>query len=207
MADESNIKEKEQEKPVSAEQTVAGQEEPKAEKTGKKSSIKRFLPWIIPGAVVLVFAGAGFGLGRLLAGSGVDKSSESGQQNPQQVGEVENPTAAGSADAQKIWYYDLEPVVANLDEPSATRYVRAVLTLEINPQMDEKKGKSFLDEKKPILTNWLAIYFASLSIEDIRGERNLKSIQSQILDVFNEKLFPNSKPQIKGVLFKEFAIQ
>lgn len=205
MADESNIKEKEQEKPVSAEQPVAGQEEPKAEKTGKKSSIKRFLPWIIPGAVVLVFAGAGFGLGRLFAGPGIDKSSESGQQN--QLAGAENLTAAGSADTQKIWYYDLEPVVANLDEPSVTRYVRAALTLEINPQMDEKKGRGFLDEKKPILTNWLAIYLASLSIEDIRGERNLKSIQSQILDVFNEKLFPNSKPQIKQVLFKEFAIQ
>jgi flagellar basal body-associated protein FliL len=106
-----------------------------------------------------------------------------------------------------VWYYDLEPVVANLDEPNVTRYVRAVLTLEMSADVDEKKGRTFLDEKKPVLTNWLSIYLASLSIEDIRGERNLKSIQSQILDVFNEKVFPNSKPQIKQVLFREFAIQ
>jgi len=195
MADEGNIKEKEQEK----------QEEPKAEKTGKKTSIKRLLPWIILGVIVAVFAGAGFGLGRLFAGFGADKPGQSAPQD--QLTQAENLKAVGSAGAQKIWYYDLEPVVANLDEPNVTRYVRAVLTLEMSPEMNEKKGRSFLDEKKPILTNWLAIYLASLGLEDIRGEKNLKSIQSQILDVFNEKLFPNSKPQIKGVLFKEFAIQ
>lgn len=205
MADESNIKEKEQEKPVPAQQAEAVKEGPKAEKTGKKISIKRLLPWVILGVIVVVFGGTGFGLGRLFASSGTDKSSDSSQQN--QPAKAEDLTAEGQAAAQKIWYYDLEPVVANLDEPSVTRYVRAVLTLEMNPQMDEKKGRSFLDEKKPILTNWMAIYLASLSIEDIRGEKNLKSIQSQILDVFNEKLFPSSKPQIKQVLFKEFAIQ
>ena len=59
----------------------------------------------------------------------------------------------------------------------------------------------------PILTNWLTIYLASLSLEDIRGDRNLKRIQIQILDAFNEQLFPNQKPKIKRVLFKEFAIQ
>jgi flagellar basal body-associated protein FliL len=116
--------------------------------------------------------------------------------------------ATGSAaDSQKTWYYHLEPVVANLDVPDVTRYVRVSLTLEISPEVSEKKGVAFIDERKPILTNWLTIYLSSLSLEDIRGDRNLKRIQSQVLDTFNEKLFPNSKPQIKCVLFKEFAVQ
>jgi flagellar basal body-associated protein FliL len=193
MADETNTKEQEK------------QENPKTEKTDKKTLIGRLLPWIILGIVAVISAGAGFGVGRLFAGSGADEASQSAPQG--QSTEEDILKAMSSAGAQKTWYYDLEPVVANLDEPNVTRYIRAVLTLEMNPEMDEKKGKSFLDEKKPILTNWLAIYLASLGLEDIRGERNLKSIQSQILDVFNEKLFPNSKPQIKQVLFKEFAIQ
>jgi flagellar basal body-associated protein FliL len=73
--------------------------------------------------------------------------------------------------------------------------------------VDEKDGNVFLDEKKPIITNWLTVYLASLSLGDIRGESNLKRIQSQILDAFNEKLFPDSKPKIKNILFKEFAVQ
>jgi flagellar basal body-associated protein FliL len=199
MADETNTKEQEKVKEPEK------QENPKAEKTDKKTSIKRLLPWIVLGIAVAICAGAGFGIGRLFAGSGADKPAQSAPQD--QSTKAENLKATGSADAQKIWYYDLEPIVANLNVPNVTRYIRAALTLEMDPEMDEKKGKSFLDEKKPVLTNWLAIYLAGLGLEDIRGDRNLKSIQSQILDVFNEKLFPNSKPQIKQVLFKEFAIQ
>jgi len=77
----------------------------------------------------------------------------------------------------------------------------------MSSEVDEKKGVVFLDEKKPILTSWLTIYLAGLSLEDTRGDRNLKRIQSQVLDTFNEKLFPDSKPQIRNVLFKEFAVQ
>jgi len=81
------------------------------------------------------------------------------------------------------------------------------LTLEVDSEIDPKKGAAFIESKKPLLKNWLAIYLASLNLEDIRGDRNLIRIQSQIRDAFNEKLFPDSKPQIKNVLIKEFAIQ
>jgi flagellar basal body-associated protein FliL len=57
------------------------------------------------------------------------------------------------------------------------------------------------------LKNWLTIYLSSQTIEDIGGDKNLRRIQSQILDAFNERLFPNTKPKIKEVLFKEFAVQ
>ena len=57
------------------------------------------------------------------------------------------------------------------------------------------------------MTNWLTIYLASLSLGDIRGDKNLRRIQSQITDAFNEILFPDAKPQIENVLFKEFPIQ
>lgn len=194
MADEGQTKEKEK------------QEEPKTEKTGKVGLIKRFLPWIILGAVVIIFAGTGFVLGRVLAGPGTTETEQSSQQN--QKTQVESLKADDlTKDTKKVWYYDLEPVIANLDEPNVTRYVRASLILEIGLEIDQEKGKAFLDEKKPILTNWLAIYLASLNLEDIRGEKNLKGIQMQILDAFNEKLFPDSKPRISQILFREFAIQ
>ena len=182
------------------------QGEPKAESGGKKASRGRFLPWVIIAVVVVLFAGAGFGLGRLFAGFGTTETAGSSEQD--QSVKVEDLTVAGSATgSQKTWYYHLDPVVSNLNVTNVTRYVRASLILEISSGMDGKKGAVFLDEKKPILTNWLTIYLASLSLEDIRGDRNLKRIQSQVLDAFNEKLFPDSKPQIKNVLFKEFAVQ
>ena len=157
------------------------------------------------GVVVVVCAGAGLGLGRLLAGSGTPETDEPSQEDTS--AQTELLKADSTTGSKKTWYYDLEPVVANLDVPGVTRYVRAALTLEVNSQVNEKDGRELLDNKRPVLTNWLTIYLASLSLEDIRGDRNLKRIQSQILDAFNEKLFPDASPQIKHILFKEFAIQ
>ena len=87
------------------------------------------------------------------------------------------------------------------------RYVRATLILEISSAAPQGKTTKLFEDKTPILTNWLTIYLASLSLEDIRGDRNLKRIQAQILDAFNEQIFPNEKPKIVHILFKEFAIQ
>ena len=179
------------------------------EKTEKKTSGGGILQWIIMAVVVTLCAAAGLGLARLFADSTTSEKNESSQQDqpPQPEGVKPETTDLSARDSQKVWYYDLKPVVANLDEPGVTRYVRAALTLEINHQVDERKGINFLEQKNPLLTNWLTIYLASLSLEDIRGNRNLKRIQLEILDAFNERLFPDARPQIKKVLFREFAVQ
>ncbi len=172
----------------------------------KKSSESGILLWIIMAVVVVVCAGAGFGLGRLFASFSLPETTESSQES--KPAQPKNQKANDSAtSSNNNWYCDLEPVVANLDEPGVTRYVRATIMLEISAALAQDKGEKLLEEKKPILINWLTIYLASLTLEDTRGDRNLKRIQSQILDAFNEKLFPDAKPQIKHILFKEFAIQ
>jgi len=196
MVDADDIKEQEE------------QEDPKAEMSDKKSLVTRFLPWVIIFVVVLICACAGLSVGRLFAGSGTPEAAESGSESDASARledlKADNDSAEGSG---KVWYYDLDPVVANLNEPTVTRYVRASLTFEMSVDMDVKKGTAFLDEKKPILINWLTVYLSGLGLEDIRGDKNLRSIQSQILGAFNEKLFPDSKPQIKQVLIKEFPVQ
>lgn len=179
----------------------------KNQKTDKKvSSLKKFLPWIIMAVVITVCAGAGFALGRLLANPSKTQDAENTQQDDQtQMEDLKSDSPEKGSG--KTWYYDLDPVVANLDVPGVTRYVRAALTLELNSNIDPKKGTDLLEKKKPVLTNWLTIYLAGLNLEDIRGDKNLQRIQTQILDEFNQRLFPDEKPQIKKILFKEFAIQ
>ncbi len=200
MADMDEIKQQEMQE---------GQEENEdstKEAGEKKSLVTRFLPKVIIVIVVVIFAGAGFTFSRMLAGSPVSQTNGVSEQG--QSYQLENKEIRGSvADSQKGWYYHLEPVIANLDVDDVTRYVKASLTLEVSSEVDEKNGRVFIDEKKPILTNWLTVYLASLGLEDIRGDSNLKRIQSQVLDAFNEKLFPDSKPKIMSVLFKEFAVQ
>ncbi len=186
------------------------QKDSEDQSSDKKASGGGILLWIILAVVIALCAGAGFGLSRLLAGSRTPATGAEPTQQDESAQakdlKADAPDLSGG-DSRKSWYYSLESVVANLNEPGVTRYVRATITLEINPEVDEKKGTAFLEEKNPLLTNWLTIYLAGLGLEDIRGDRNLKRVQSQILDAFNEKLFPDAKPQIKHILFKEFAIQ
>jgi flagellar basal body-associated protein FliL len=190
-----------------AEKQMGPKREP-ADASGQKQSSRRlssgYLQWLIFAAVVIVCGAAGFGFERLLSRPTVQERAHDGQQEQT----MQTWQADGSAqDTGKSWYHDLEPVVANLNEPGVTRYVRVTLTLEVSAELDQKKGQAFLTEKNPILKNWLTIYLASQTIENMRGDRNLRRIQSEILDTFNEKLFPDTRPRIKRVLFKEFAIQ
>lgn len=175
------------------------QQEEQKEPTQPKKAI---LQWAILGVVVLVFAGAGFFIARMLKGASVPAAADAAQQDAEPLTDDAVP------DDGKTWFYkDFESVVANLNDPGVMRYVRATLTFEISAAAPQAKTVKLFEDKTPILTNWLTIYLASLSLEDIRGDRNLKRIQAQILDAFNEQLFPNQKPRIVHILFKEFAIQ
>jgi flagellar protein FliL len=177
---------------------------PEKTDTSKKSG-PGILTWIIMLLIVAILGGSGFVIGRLFAGTSKQQATQSSQPNKETPSvNTEDNSAKG---LQKIWYYNLDPVVANLDVPGATRYIRATLTLEMDPSLDEKKGQALLQEKKPVMINWLTIYLSNLTLDDVTGANNLKRIQSQVLDAFNEELFPDSKPLIKKVLLKEFPIQ
>jgi flagellar basal body-associated protein FliL len=186
---------------------MADEDERNEQKATKeeKPSKGGILKWVILGVIIAVCAGSGFVLGRLLAGSPASEPNAPAQED-QQPQSTEPEAADSEQDTQDMLYYDLTPVVANLNEPKVTRYVRATLTLAINRKAD-KKGPAFFENKKPYIINWLTIYLASQSLEDIRGEKNLKRIQSEVKDLLNEKLFPDSKPPITRVLFREFAVQ
>jgi flagellar basal body-associated protein FliL len=161
--------------------------------------------WIIMAAVVVLLAGSGFILGRLFAGSSSPKMTESTQETTQTE---KAPKADSSANNGDTWYYnDLESIVVNPDEPGATRFVRVGLILEISSDLSEEKAKELINGKKPPLVNWVNIYFKGLTLDQMRNDQDMKRIQSQILDGFNEILFPGSKPQIKKILIREFNIQ
>lgn len=222
MADEKT-EAKPQEKPAEAPAENKDNKE-KADK-GKSRSL---LPIIIVAAIVLTAAGAGIGLSILFAGGSESPSEEAAQEQeapaekeahaekaPAKHGEKKSASGHGekakpeksAAAGEDAWYFNLDPVVANLDEPGATRYIRTAFILEMSPDLSEDSGTSFLEQKKPLIANLLTIYLASLNIETTRGDKNLKRIQLELCDTFNEQLFPESKPMVKRVLIKEFAVQ
>ncbi|MEJ2649733.1 MAG: hypothetical protein P8016_15160, partial [Sedimentisphaerales bacterium] len=118
----------------------------------EKPMVKRLLPWMIMVVVVGLCAGAGLGLGTIIAGTSGNKAADANDTAKETSEKVDLGGESG-----KFWYYDLEPpVVANLNEPGVTRYVSASLTLQMNAA-NEKETRAFLNEKTPILRNWLYI--------------------------------------------------
>lgn len=174
--------------------------------SGSKGAGRSIMPWLIAVVAVVVCAGAGFAAGRMFGTRGKAQTAAAAEQ----AGPVE-PAAKekGKPGSEKgePWFYDIEPIVANLNEPGVTRYVRVALTLEVGNGMATKEGTEFLDQKKPLLKHWLTLYLSNQTIEGVRGEKSLRQVQTQITDALNQGLFPNAKPRIVGVLFKELSIQ
>lgn len=179
-----------------------------AEKTKEKGKLAGIMPWVIMAVIIIACAGSGFFLAKLFASSPEESNEESAlTEQPEQTQKTKTVKDTKADPDAKPWYYaELEPTVASLDEPEVTRYVRATIILEMSPELDSIEGAKLIDEKKPALTNWLTIYLASLTLDDVTGNTNLRHIQAQILDGFNEILFPDAKPQIKYILYKEFII-
>ncbi len=196
-----------------AEDNEKDQEEPQEEQGQKNSKMsakmkEMIVSWSVMGGIILAFALSGFFLGKVLVETLRPEPIVAAQiAGMAQSGQSETTPEQDTVDGGKTWFYDLLPVVANLDEPGATRYIRTTLTLEIYDALDEDDGKELLKKKAPHMRNWLTIYLASLSLDDARGEKNLKRIQAQVLEEFNQMLFPNEKPQIGHILLKDFAIQ
>ncbi len=185
------------------EQTEQKTEQKTEKKPAAGSSNKTV--WIIAAAVALVSAGGGYGISVLSADTSMNMfrpsaPAQASTEEPQLA--VENPTGK-----EATWYYKLDPVVANLDEPGALRYIRLAVYLEMDGAAQQAQCQAMIDSKKPMLINWLQLYLAGRSLEEVKGERYLKTMQVQILEGYNQILFPNAKSLIKGVLFGELNIQ
>lgn len=179
-------------------------DEPKKQADQSEAKIS-ILTWIIMAVVIAVMAGSGFVLGRLFAESSSPKTTGPSQENPQTEEIVPSGSDTGSGDT---WHYnELESVVVNPDVPGATRFVRVGLILEMSSGLSEDEVTKLMKTKKPLLMNWLNLYFKSLTLEEMENASDLRRILSHIYDAFNEMLFPDAKPQIKRILFREFNIQ
>ena len=151
---------------------------------------------VLVGVVALCSAG-GFYIGNML------KSAEASPPDQQAVAAA--PQAAGAGGKEYV-YYDVESITINLDEPRLARYVRATITLAFHPE-NEAEVQAQVDKRMPELKNWLAVYLAGRTLDEVRGAQSLNRVRREICEAFNEQLWPQQPPRIHHVLFKEFAVQ
>jgi flagellar basal body-associated protein FliL len=154
----------------------------------------------------VVSAGGGYGISVISAKTSLNVFKPAEEKKPAEVGEAKL-TVEKATGKEEPWYFKLDPVVSNLDEPGALRYIRLVVYLEIDGSAVQEECTKHIEARKPVMINWLQLYMAGRSLEEVKGEKNLKVMQAQILEGVNQILFPDAKSLVKGVLFGEINIQ
>ncbi|MBL7134792.1 MAG: flagellar basal body-associated FliL family protein [Phycisphaerae bacterium] len=149
---------------------------------------------------VAICAAGGFYAGRVM---------KTAQASEAETGSDADPALAVStlSDGSGLYrYYDLEPITINLDEPRLARYVRATITLAFDAKQESEVLRQ-VEKRLPELKNWLAVYLAGRTLDEVRGAQSLNRVRREICEAFNEQIWPQQPPRIHHVLLKEFAVQ
>ena len=96
--------------------------------------------------------------------------------------------------------------VVNLSEDRMTRYLR----IKINLLAEEEQEKSMTEhvaKHKAALKNWLISHLSGKTLKEVSGTVGVKKLQREILEKFEEMLYPDGEGHLLDVLFEEFVVQ
>lgn len=165
------------------------------EETGKLGKILKIL---LPVGIVVLFAAAGYFASRL---------NVPAQAGAEEAKSTLDPDKSSKGDGDKAQaHHDLEPIVVNLNEPQVTRYLRVVFSLAIAGE-DYDDAMATIEKKTHEMNNWLIVYLSDLSLEDVRGAKNINRVRREIQDSLNGRLWPGERSLIVNVSLKEWIIQ
>lgn len=96
--------------------------------------------------------------------------------------------------------YRLEPIIVNLNEEGARRYLKITLNLELN-SLDTIKEIELL---KPRIVDSLIALLSSKTLKDIEGLEEKRNLRKEIAGAINSHL---NTGMVVNVYFVEFVIQ
>ncbi len=124
------------------------------------------------------------------------------------VTKVMHPTPAAAAAPAKaedeapvaLPSVPLDPFVINLNEPGASRYLKASFEMELTSE----KYVAQVTANKRVIRDELLRYLSSLTIADTLGEKGKNKIQEEVIARANKAL---GGDRVKHVYFTEFVVQ
>lgn len=102
--------------------------------------------------------------------------------------------------------FDATGTVVNLAEERATRYLKLKLALVVDAEA-EKEVTEKLAKKKPAMKSWLLIHLAGKTLKDVQGSVGASRVQREILERFEDTLYPDGHGALRAVLFEEYVVQ
>ena len=164
------------------------------EGAGKLGGILKML---LPAGIVVLCAAAGY------FASSLNVPAQAGAEETEQTAREPDKS---SRDDRELVHHDLEPIIINLNEPQVTRYLRVVFSLAIASE-DSGAAISTIKKHTHDVNNWLIVYLSDLSLDDVRGAKNINRVRREIQDSLNDRLWPGARPLILKVSLKEWIIQ
>ena len=155
-------------------------------------------------AVLGIGSAGGYVMGGLFHGS--PAPADANQLPPDLEQLIENDGAPPTIAEEDFKYLDFDPITVNVNVPRQDRHMQAEIVLAIRSK-DEGPAAGKISAKKQELLNWLTTYLRGLTLDDVRGTKNLNRIRREIQEAFNKQLWPRSRPLIDHVLFKKFIVQ
>ena len=121
----------------------------------------------------------------------------------------EKPKAKPKADGEGKTVtipFDTTGTVVNLAEERATRYLKVKIALSVDADA-EKEVTDKLAKKKTAMKSWLLIHLAGKSLKDVSGSVGASRVQREILERFEDFLYPDGNGALRAVLFEEYVVQ
>lgn len=97
-------------------------------------------------------------------------------------------------------------VTVNLAEDRMTRYLRLKIVIVVEEEA-EAAFTLLLEKKKPVLKSWLISHLSGKTLKDVAGTVGVNRLQREIMEKFEDTLYPNGHSHLKNVMFEEYLVQ
>jgi flagellar FliL protein len=97
-------------------------------------------------------------------------------------------------------------VAVNLAEERMTRFLRVKIALQCEHSA-EAKLHELIEKNKAALKSWAIGHLAGKSLKEVSGTVAIHRLQREMLERFDEMLFPDGESPLKAVLFEEYLVQ
>ena len=107
---------------------------------------------------------------------------------------------------EKLATVPVGDVVVNLSEERMTRYLRIKVAVQVEAEA-EAKVKEHVEKHKAALKSWMISHIAGKTLKDVSGTVGVNRLQREILERFDDILYPAGDSPIRAVLFEEYVVQ